>query len=208
MIDSTTMMSGMREFKVRTVPQLLLGKDHMIRGHVGPEEKTMKVLVAYMTSTGNTKKVAEAIYGEIEAEKEIKPINEVQDFGSYDLAFLGFPTHGYGPDKKTQKILGNLCTTGRKVALFVTHGAPESAPEVPQWMAKFKDAAKGAEVVGVFDCQGQMAAGVKFVMKLMGKKQRDEARRDNSQGQPDQMRLERARAFARDIINNAAVAKK
>jgi flavodoxin len=180
----------------------------MIRGHAGPEEKTMKVLVAYMTSTGNTKKVAEAIYGEIEAEKEIKPINEVQDVGSYDLAFLGFPTHGYGPDKKTQKILGNFCTTGRKVALFVTHGAPESAPEVPQWMAKFKDAAKGAEVVGVFDCQGQLAAGVKFVMKLMGKKQRDEARRDNSQGQPDQMRLERAREFARDIMNNAAVARR
>jgi len=168
----------------------------------------MKVLVAYMTSTGNTKKVAEAIYGEIEAEKEIKPISDVQDVGSYDLAFLGFPTHGYGPDKKTKKILGDLCTMDRKVALFVTHGAPESEPEVQQWMEKFKDAAKGAEVVGLFDCQGQLAASAKFVMRLMGKKQRDEARRDNSQGQPDQTRLERARAFARDTMKNAVITKK
>jgi len=167
----------------------------------------MKVLVAYMTSTGNTKKIADAIYGEIDCEKEIKPIGEVQDVGSYDLAFLGFPTHGYGPDKKTQKILGDLCAMDRKVALFVTHGAPESEPEVPQWMEKFKDAAKGAEVVGFFDCQGQMAASTKFFMRFMGKKQRDEARRDNSQGQPDQTRLERARAFARDIMKNAAIAK-
>ncbi len=29
----------------------------------------MKVLVAYMSKTGNTKKVAEAIYGEITGEK-------------------------------------------------------------------------------------------------------------------------------------------
>jgi len=179
----------------------------MIRNHAVPEEERMKVLVAYMTSTGNTKKVAEAIYGEIEAEKEIKPIKEVQDVGSYDLVFLGFPTHGYGPDKKTQRILGNLCTTGRRVALFVTHGAPENEPEVSQWMAKFKDAASGAEVVGFFDCQGQMAASTLFVMKFMGKKQRDEARRDNSQGQPDQTRLERARAFARDVMKDAAIAR-
>jgi flavodoxin len=160
----------------------------------------MRVLVAYMTSTGNTKKVAEAMYGEIEAEKEIKPIKEVQDISTYDLTFLGFPTHGYGPDKKTKQILGNLCTEGRKVALFVTHGAPENEPEVHQWMAKFRDAAKEADVVGFFDCQGQMAASTKFFMRFMGKKQRDEARRDNSQGQPDETRLERARAFARDTM--------
>src|SRR5512137_1891517 len=68
-------------------------------------DKMTRVLVAYMTSTGNTKKVAEAIYGEISAEKEIKPIQEVQSLGGYDLAFLGFPTHGYGPDKKTREMI-------------------------------------------------------------------------------------------------------
>jgi flavodoxin len=53
-----------------------------------------RVLVAYMTSTGNTKKIAEAIYSEIATEKEIKPVREVQNLEGYDLAFLGFPTHG------------------------------------------------------------------------------------------------------------------
>ena len=75
-----------------------------------------KVLVAYMTATGNTKKVAEAIYGEVTAEKDIKPIAEVESLGMYDLAFLGFPTHGYGPDKKATEALGRLCKDGRKVA--------------------------------------------------------------------------------------------
>jgi flavodoxin len=163
----------------------------------------MKVLVAYMSSTGNTKKVAEAIYSEIKCEKEIKPINEVTDIGGWDLAFLGFPVHGYGPDKKTVKIIEGLCKNGRKVALFVTHAAPENEPEVQAWMEKFKQAAAGAELVGFFDCQGELAKGVKFIMKIAPKKEmRSQAKRDNSAGQPDQARLEKARVFARDTMIN------
>jgi flavodoxin len=163
----------------------------------------MKVLVAYKSSTGNTKKVAEAIYEKISAEKEIKPIADVNDIGSYDLAFLGFPTHGYGPDKKTKELLGRLCTNGRKVALFVTHAAPESEPDVSQWMDKFKQAAAGAEVVGLFDCQGELAKGVKFIMKISPNKDlRSQAKRDNSEGQPDQARLEKARSFAMETMSH------
>lgn len=162
----------------------------------------MKVLVAYMSSTGNTKKIAEAIHGEIAAEKEIRPVAEVENLGQYDLSFLGFPTHGYGPDKKTKALLQNLCRGGSKVALFVTHAAPEDEPEVADIMAKFKQAAAGADLVGAFDCQGQLAKGVKFIMKISpNKKLRSDAKRDNSQGQPDQTRVERAREFARETMN-------
>ncbi len=36
----------------------------------------MKVIVTYMSQTGNTKKVAEAIFQEIKGKKEIKPSPE------------------------------------------------------------------------------------------------------------------------------------
>ncbi|MCU0851848.1 MAG: flavodoxin family protein [Thermoplasmata archaeon] len=161
----------------------------------------MKVLVAYMSSTGNTKKVAEAIYSEIAAEKEIKPVNEVESLGAYDLSFLGFPTHGYGPDKKTKAMLERLCKDGKKVALFVTHAAPESEPEVVEYVAKFKQAASGADIVGAFDCQGQLAGGIKIIMKISpNKKLRADAKKDNSKGQPDEKRIEKARAFARETM--------
>jgi flavodoxin len=161
----------------------------------------MKVLVAYMSLTGNTKKVAEVIYDEIDCEKEIKPIKEVQDIEAYDLSFLGFPTHGYGPDKKAKAILEKLCKDGRKVALFVTHGAPEDEPEIQEVMAKFKQAALSADIMGTFNCQGQLAKGVKFIMKISpSKKLRSDAKKDNSQGQPDEARLKRARTFAREIM--------
>ena len=45
----------------------------------------MKVLVAYMSQTGNTKKVAEAIYGAIPQPKEIKRVEDVTSLEGYDL---------------------------------------------------------------------------------------------------------------------------
>ncbi len=159
------------------------------------------MLVAYMSSTGNTRKVAEAIYGEIAVEKEIKPIGDVDSLNAYDFAFLGFPTHGYGPDKKTREILEKLCKDKKKVALFVTHGAPEDEPEVAQYMVKFRNAASDADIVGCFDCQGEMSGGVRFAMLFMGKKAREERRKDNSQGQPDAARIKRAAEFARETMN-------
>jgi len=162
----------------------------------------MKVLVAYMSKTGNTKKVAEAIYGEIAGEKELKRIEDVQDIGIYDLSFLGFPTHQFGPDNKTKEFLKKQCTQGRKVALFVTHCSPEGVPELQQWMEKFKQEAAGANLVGFFDCQGELAKGVEAIMKIAPKKEmRFFAKNHNSQGQPDEARLMKARAFAKDTIS-------
>jgi len=162
----------------------------------------MKVLVAYMSSTGNTKKVAEAIYSEITGEKELKRIEDVQDIGIYNLSFLGFPTHQFGPDKKTKEFLKKQCIDGRKVALFVTHCAPEDVVEVQEWMAKFKQAAVGANLLGFFDCQGELAKGVEMIMKIAPKKEiRSFAKNHNSQGQPDEARLMKAQAFARDTVN-------
>jgi len=163
----------------------------------------MKVLVAYMSSTGNTKKVAEAIYGEIASEKELKRIEDVVDIGAYNLSFLGFPTHQFGPDKKTREFLEKQCIVGRNVALFVTHCAPENVPELQEWMGKFKQAAAGANLVGFFDCQGELARSVEMIMKIAPKKEiRSFAKNHNSQGQPDEARLARARTFARDTISS------
>ena len=164
----------------------------------------MKVLVAYMSKTGNTRKVAEAIYEEIECEKEIKRVEEVKDLAGYDLAFLGFPIHNFGPDKKARRFLERQ-TEGERIALFVTHATPEDHEELPGYLAKFRDAVAGATLVGMFDCRGELAKGVKRVMSLLpDPKVRLWAKIDDSQGQPDATRLERARVFARDIMEKVS----
>lgn len=163
--------------------------------------KDMKVLVTYMSHTGNTKKVAKAIFGEIACEKEIKNIDDVNSLEGYNLTFVGFPVHRFGPDAFTRKFLKDKCR-GKKIALFITHASPEDHEALPDYLDKFKEASDGAELVGVFNCQGQLAKGVRFVMKMVvGSQLRRFEIENDSRGLPDEPRIERARVFTRDIMN-------
>ena len=163
----------------------------------------MKVLVAYMSQTGNTKKVAEAIYGVLPEPKEIKPVKDVATLEGYDLAFLGFPCHASGPEKQVKTFLGKH-VKDRTIALFITHMAPEEAPPLKEWIQNFRDAAVGANIVGIFDCQGE----VRGLMKTIVRFHRDPNVRESiqtSQGKPDAVRLERARTFANEMMNKVKI---
>jgi flavodoxin len=162
----------------------------------------VKVLVAYMSKTGNTKKVAEVIFEEIGDEKEIRPIDEVDSIEGYDVAFLGFPIHMEGPDKKAARLLEKHCVDGRRVVLFITHAAPEDSDELPPMLDKFRQAARGANIVDMFDCQGQLDKTTRRIMSVLpSAKLRRWAKEDNSTGQPDKIRLDRARAFSRSVMD-------
>ena len=162
----------------------------------------MKVLVAYMSKTGNTRKVAEAIFEEITDEKEIRSIDEVDSIENYDISFLGFPIHMEGPDKKAARLLEKHCINGRKVVLFITHAAPEDSEELPPMLDKFRVAARGANIVDMFDCQGQLDKSTRRIMSVLpSAKLRRWAKEDNSTGQPDKTRLDRARAFSRSVMD-------
>ena len=166
----------------------------------------MKVLVTYYSETGNTKKVAEAIYNAVTEPKEIKPLKEVKSLDGYGLVFLGFPVQGSGPNPKARAYLESN-TSGKRIALFITHAAPEDAPEMPECIQKFKDAAAGADVVDVFHCQGQLSGIIKTMMRFMPDPQiRAWAKMDKSKGQPDAGRLEKAGVFASNVLKLVQVA--
>ncbi|MBN1677752.1 MAG: hypothetical protein JW880_04365 [Candidatus Thermoplasmatota archaeon] len=75
----------------------------------------------------------------------------------------------------------------------MTHAALEYMSGLPEWMAGFKQAAGGANLVGFFDCQGGPAKGVKSIMRIpSNKKSRTWPKMDESKGQPDHARLEKA----------------
>ena len=161
----------------------------------------MKVLVGYMSQTGNTKKVAEAIFSQIQADKEIKSLDEIQSLGGYDLAFIGFPLQGFAPANDAKVFLEQHCA-GKKLALFVTHAVPEGYEELPGWLDKCRDAAAAGNVVGCFDCQGELAEPIAEMLKQSGdpKMVGFGELRLSTMGQPDEARLERARAFAREVM--------
>jgi hypothetical protein len=78
--------------------------------------------------------------------------------------------------------------------------APEEAPLLQEWIQKFKDAAVGANIVGVFDCQGQASRLIKIVVGF-SRNPKVRGSVSSSQGQPDAASLERAKAFANETVN-------
>lgn len=161
----------------------------------------MKTLVAYLSMTGNTKKVAEAIYNEIPGEKEMKELKDVPSLQGYDLAFIGFPIHASNPASQAREWLEKN-SPGHKIALFITHAAPEEAEDLQPMLERCKEAAAEADLIGCFDCQGELAQEIiDFLLKSEDPKRRAFGEYGpRTKGQPDATRLERARAFAREIV--------
>ena len=161
----------------------------------------MKVLVAYMSQTGNTKKVAEAILQEVQGEKEIRPLIEIDSLEGYDIIFLGFPIHQGAPPEEARAFLEKHAA-GKNVALFVTHSAPEDFDGVEAWLANCRSAATGANLIGVFDCQGELGKEVADLMLASGDPGLVAAAQSRplTLGQPDASRLDRARVFARETM--------
>ena len=161
----------------------------------------MKVLVTYMSQTGNTKKVAEVIFEGIEEEKEIKALNEIKTLEGYDLAFVGFPIQRFGPAEEAKNFLEKY-GKGKKLALFITHAVPPDFPMLNEWISKCTEPAVNANMVGIFDCQGELSESVsnKLLNNPDPQMQKFGAMREMTLGHPDVTELENAKAFAREVM--------
>ncbi|WP_407355711.1 flavodoxin family protein [Methanolobus sp. WCC5] len=160
----------------------------------------MRTLVTYMTQTGNTKRIAEAIYGEIEGEKDIKPIGEVKNLEGYDLAFIGFPVLQFDIPPNVKKFITEN-TAGKNIAIFMTHAVPEGFEAIHSWTGSAEQAAAGANVLGSFDCQGELAQPV-IDMLLKADDPQMKAFGEmgpSTKGQPDESRVQKAKEFAKEI---------
>lgn len=165
----------------------------------------MRSLVVYFSQTGNTKKVADAIFGELPEPRELKEMSEVESLEGYDLCLVGFPVIAFGPAQQGREFLENYAA-GRDVALFLTHAAPEREAEDEGWLEACRQAAAEAELIGFFHCRGELAAPVAEALVKSGNEVLREfgERRPETVGQPDESRLERARVFAREMVSKAS----
>lgn len=161
----------------------------------------MKTLVTYLSLSGNTRKVAETIYNEINGEKDIKELKDVVTLNGYNLVFIGFPIHGRGPAQKGTEFINCQCVD-RDIAIFITHAANENNEATIGWIDQCKEAAAAANLRGVFNCQGELAEDVANALLKNDDPQVREwgSRREQTLGQPDESRLDKARAFTRDVF--------
>lgn len=159
----------------------------------------MKVLVAYYSDTGNTRKIAEAIFEEISLDKDIKSVQDVQDTQGYDMVFFGFPVHSHSVPAKAAGLIGRF-PAGQKIAFFSTHGSLRGGKLPMQALEHALSLAAKLKVVGHFACRGQVS---QKVIDTLEKDQAHKAWVEEARGaigHPDKSDIADARAFAGDML--------
>lgn len=159
----------------------------------------MKVLVAYYSKTGNTEKVANAIYDALPHGGEIKPIRDLNTAEGYDLVFCGFPVQTHSVPGQAQAFVKGL-GKGQKVAFFSTHGSLRGGILPKQAFENAIGLAAHATILGHFGCRGAVEPDI--IEALMEKPEHrawaEEAL--SAAGHPDQADLEDARTWMKSML--------
>jgi len=115
----------------------------------------MKCLVVYSSKSGNTKKVAEAVYSNIPDDKEIFAMADAPDPAGYDFIAVGFWLMAGQPDPDSQAYIKKIAA-GQDVFLFATHGAAVGSPHADNAMNSAVSMLTKGHVVATFSCAGQV----------------------------------------------------
>ena len=126
----------------------------------------MKTLVVYSSRTGNTKKVADAIYEIMPEGSKIAPVTDDPIFMDYDFIALGFWVDKGLPDRKAQEYMRKI--KGKKVGLFMTLGADPDSEHADICIEHASEMVRSNNnLIGHFICQGKVNPKlIKFFEKL------------------------------------------
>ena len=171
----------------------------------------MKVLVTYFSQSGNTEKIAKAIYEEASQANEavVKKLEDItpEEVAGYDFIFIGSPLHSGSLAAPVKECLGLIkASSGQKMAGFITHFAP-AYPEqdMEGFAAPIKAACKekGIEYKGCFDCQGALAesmhAAVQKKLNLNDEQWAGVVKQMT--GRPDEKDVANAKACAKEVLS-------
>nr|WP_294487484.1 flavodoxin family protein [uncultured Anaerosporobacter sp.] len=116
----------------------------------------MKILVTYSSKTGNTKKLAEGIFNEIEAEdKVIMPIKEVGNLDEYDTVLVGYWGDKSAPNAEAGKFMETL--KGKNVGIFATLAYWPDSQHAWESLCNGEALVKeNNNVIGKYICQGKL----------------------------------------------------
>jgi flavodoxin len=153
------------------------------------------LLVSYYSLTGNTKKVAEAIFEALPQPKAIKPMSEVQSLDEFDLVFVGFPVQSHSVPYKAEKFLQSI-PKGKKIALFSTHGSVTGSRLSREAIEHAVVVSSQAKLISTFSCRGKVSPQA---LEVLSRSPEHEAWVDmaaSASTHPNEHDLADARAFA------------
>jgi flavodoxin len=114
----------------------------------------MRSLIVYSSKGGNTEKLAETVRDALPGETHLALVQDDPDPSGFALICVGFWLQKGAPDAAAAAYLEKL--QGYKLFLFASHGAGVNSTHAEQAMQAARDLAKGNEVVGAFNCQGEV----------------------------------------------------
>jgi len=158
-----------------------------------------RILVAYYSLTGNTKKVAEAIYESLPQPRVLKPLGELASLDDFDLIFVGFPVHSHSVPVKVEKFLKAI-PAGKKAALFSTHGALTGSRLSREAIEHAVVTASQARIISTFSCRGKVSPQA---LEVLSRSPEHEAWADmaaSASTHPNEYDLEDARTFAKWVL--------
>jgi flavodoxin len=158
-----------------------------------------KILVTYISWTGNTKKVADAIFETLEGDKTIYPLDEVQNLDEYELIFIGFPVHSHSVPFKTEELIKKI-PPGKKIALFSTHGSLAGSRLSREALEHASILASNSKILGTFTCRGKVSLKALEVLSKSPEHRAWVEMAASAQTHPDENDLEDARSFAKWIM--------
>lgn len=162
-----------------------------------------KTLVTYVSGTGNTKKVAEAIFEALDGDKTIKPINDVETVDGFGLVFVGFPVHAHSVPYKVDAFIKKLLPA-QKVAFFCTHGALSGHRLSREGLEHAATAASKCKLLGTYSCRGKISVEVIEAIKKSPENFEWLEMASSADSHPNETDLAEAKVFARQVVAVAA----
>ncbi len=158
-----------------------------------------KTLVTYFSLTGNTQKIAEAIFESLPEPKVMNQLKETEKVDEFDLVFVGFPVHSHSVPFKVEKFLKSL-PAGKKIALFSTHGSLTGSRLSREAIEHAVVVASQCKVISTFSCRGKVSPQA---LEVLSKSPEHEAWTDmaaSASAHPNEHDLADARAFAKWVV--------
>ena len=162
----------------------------------------MRALVAYYSESGNTEKLAKAIYDGINVPgKEIMPISDA-NAKDYDVIFVGFPVQASSVPAKVEKFIKSV-PEGKKLAFFVTHGSFRGGQLAIAALYYAFSLALKITVLGTFGCRGQVKPSLIDALLKNPEHKAWAMEAQSAAGHPDDGDLEDGKEFANLMIAKA-----
>ena len=162
----------------------------------------MKALVAFYSESGNTEKLAKAIYDGINVPgKEIMPISDA-NANDYDVIFVGFPVQASSVPAKVEKFIKSV-PEGKKLAFFITHGSFRGGQLAIAALYYAFSLALKITVLGTFGCRGQVKPSLIDALLKNPEHKAWAMEAQSAAGHPDDADLEDGKEFANLMIAKA-----